>query len=73
MKNDSKRLRHRRPAPHVASPEPALPRSIFALIGILLDELDRTLRDTLPDARYWMVKNTLVARITARLTGKSHT
>lgn len=73
MKNDSKRLRHKRPEHRIVSHEPAPAREILALNGMLLDELDRTLRDTLPDPRYWIVKNTLVARITARLQGNSHT
>ena len=48
-------------------------RDLLSLQGILLDELDRTLRDVLPDRLYWMVKNTLIARITARLQRNSHT
>lgn len=73
MKNDSKRLRHKRPEHRVASPGLAPVREMMALNGMLLDELDRTLRDTLSDPRYWMVKNTLIARITARLQRNSHT
>jgi hypothetical protein len=57
----------------VAHPGLAPVREMMALNGMILDEMDRTLRDTLPDQRYWMVKNTLVARITARLQRNSHT
>ncbi len=73
MKNDSKRLRHKRPEHRLPGPGMAPIREMMALNGILLDEMDRTLRDTLTDPRYWMVKNTLMARITARLQRNSHT
>ena len=49
-------------------------RDLLSLQGILLDELDRTLRDTVPDRLYWMVKNTLFSRIVARVNKlKNHT